>query len=66
MSKTQQGSANCLWAEHAYSGATPGDPKELNLSQEFAGTIMDQIIEYKCQEWARNEALIQWEQELVD
>ena len=46
--------------------STPGDPNELNLSQGLARTVMDQIIEYKCQEQARNEALIQWEQELVN
>ena len=39
--------------------STPGDPNELNLSQGLAGTVVDQIIEYKCQEQARNEALIQ-------
>ena len=65
MSKKQQG-LQIAYKQSMLSGATPSDPNEVNLSQGLARTIIDQIIEYKCQERARNEALIQWEKELVD
>ena len=32
---------------------------ELNLTEGISGTIMDQIVEYKCWEWARDDALCQ-------
>jgi len=49
MSKKQQG-LQIAYKQSMLSGATPSDPNELNLSQGLTGTIMDQIIEYKCQE----------------
>ena len=47
------------------SGIPPSATHEINLSDGLAGTIMDQIVEQKIYECARNETLTQRQGELV-
>ena len=60
MHKEQQTSLQCI-QQCKLTSEKPISLTELNHTEGISGTIMDQIVEYKCQEQARDDALCQWE-----